>query len=116
MLRARRRDARGRCDLVRRAGGERRASSRSRDKDGTALRASFSVRDERGREMAQMMDASGVEGLMLGGFSSTEILRSARSPPASTRWGADELRWPDRLADGQAPRNRRSASVKLALE
>jgi protocatechuate 3,4-dioxygenase beta subunit len=42
------------------------------DKDGTALRASFSVKDERGREMAQMMDASGVEGVLVSGFSSTE--------------------------------------------
>jgi len=84
------------------------------DKDGTALRASFSVRDERGREMAQMMDASGVEGLMLGGFSSTEN-KVGPLPAGEYKVGATSF-------DGRTAsrtvklRGQEERSVKLRLE
>ncbi len=84
------------------------------DKDGTALRASFSVKDDRGREMAQMMDASGIEGVMLGGISSTE---NKVGPLAAGEYKVSATSFDGRSASKTVKlRGQDERSVKLRLE
>jgi protocatechuate 3,4-dioxygenase beta subunit len=84
------------------------------DKDGTALRANFSVKDEHGREMAQMMDASGVEGVLLGGFSSTE---NRVGPLPAGEYKVSATSFDGRSASRTVKlRGQEERSVKLRLE
>jgi len=57
------------------------------DKDGKSLRATFSVRDERGREVGALFSQSGAEGLMTEGISS-RVKKVGPLPPGEYRVSA----------------------------